>query len=86
MDHRIPLHLAFNLTQVEPVRRFDTRRRYFTFPHRSTDGISAHANERREFFDRQMLCFHAGSLVHSLVLRYAEDLALGTGQMSAYVC
>ena len=29
----------------------------------SPNGIRAHANEGREFFDRQIRCFHAPSLV-----------------------
>ena len=50
----IPFHLLPNVAQIEPVRGPDARRRNLPFANRPPDGIRAHANEGREFFDRQI--------------------------------
>jgi hypothetical protein len=50
----IPFHLVLDLAQIEPVRRPNACCGKLTLADRSPNGIRTHANEGREFFDRQI--------------------------------
>ena len=84
-DDGIAFHLPADLAQIKPVRGSDACRRNLTLANGPSDGIRAHANEDREFFDRQIRCFHGPSLVLEAVLPYAGVSALGIRLMDADV-
>ena len=63
-DDGIAFHLPADLAQIKPVRGSDACRRNLTLANGPSDGIRAHANVSREFFDRQIFCLHAFSFLH----------------------